>query len=100
MCLVVKADAQTEAALLEVLESFSSGFAARDAEGVMQLFAPDSDVVMVTSEESVDSRPPPRARMANPCEKKGAANGSRYVTRRNRPPLTTILANTALFHSC
>jgi ketosteroid isomerase-like protein len=51
--LAVRADAQTEAALLEVLESFCSGFAARDADGVVQLFAPDADVVMVTSEESL-----------------------------------------------
>ncbi len=49
--LAVRADAQTEAALLEVLESFCSGFAARNADGVMRLFAPDADVVMVTSEE-------------------------------------------------
>jgi uncharacterized protein (TIGR02246 family) len=39
--------------LLQILESFCSGFAARDADGVMQLFAPDADVVMVTSEESL-----------------------------------------------
>jgi ketosteroid isomerase-like protein len=51
--LAVRADAQAEAALLEVLESFCSGFAARDADGVVQLFAPDADVVMVTSEESL-----------------------------------------------
>jgi uncharacterized protein (TIGR02246 family) len=49
----VRADAQTEAALLEILESFCSGFAARDADRVMRLFAPDADVVMVTSEESL-----------------------------------------------
>ena len=49
----MRADAQTEAALLEILESFCSGFAARDADGVMQLFAQDADVVMVTSEESL-----------------------------------------------
>jgi uncharacterized protein (TIGR02246 family) len=49
----VRADAQTEAALLEILESFCSRFAARDADGVMRLFASDADVVMVTSEESV-----------------------------------------------
>ena len=47
------ADAQTEAALLEILERFCSRFAARDADGVMELFAPDADVVMVTSEESL-----------------------------------------------
>ena len=44
---------QTEAALGEILERFCSGFAARDADAVMQLFAPDADVVMVTSEESL-----------------------------------------------
>jgi uncharacterized protein (TIGR02246 family) len=49
----VRADAQTEAALVDVLESFCSGVAAQDADGVMQLFAPDADVVMVTSEESL-----------------------------------------------
>jgi hypothetical protein len=42
----VRTDAQTEAALLEILERFCSGFAARDADGVIQLFAPDADVVM------------------------------------------------------
>ena len=51
--MVVRADVQTKAALLEILECFCSGFAARDAEVVMQLFAPDGDVVMVTSEESL-----------------------------------------------
>ena len=47
----MKAQASTEAELLQVLERFCSGFSLRDAEGVMQLFAPDADVVMVTSEE-------------------------------------------------
>ena len=49
----VRADPQTEAALRETLERFCSGFAARDAGAVMQLFAPDPDVVMVTSEEAL-----------------------------------------------
>ena len=49
----VRADAPTEAALREILERFCSGFAARDADAVMQLFAPDADVVMVTSEEAL-----------------------------------------------
>jgi hypothetical protein len=49
----VSADAQTEAALLEILERFCSGFATRDAAGVMQLFARDADIVMVTSEEAL-----------------------------------------------
>jgi uncharacterized protein (TIGR02246 family) len=39
--------------LIEVLERFCSGFADRDAEAVMRLFAPDPDVVVVTSEESL-----------------------------------------------
>ena len=47
----MRADPPTEAALLDILERFCSGFAARDADGVAQLFAPDADVVMVTSEE-------------------------------------------------
>ena len=51
--MAVRADAQTEAALFEILESFCSGFAARDADGVMRLFAPDADVVMVISEEAL-----------------------------------------------
>jgi hypothetical protein len=49
--LAMRADAQTEAVLLEILERFCSRFAARNADGVMQLFAPDADVVMVTSED-------------------------------------------------
>ena len=49
----MRADARTEAELLEILERLCSGFAARDADGVVQLFASDSDVVMVTSEESL-----------------------------------------------
>jgi uncharacterized protein (TIGR02246 family) len=47
----MRAKSETEAALLDVLERFCSGFAARDADSVMQLFAPDADIVMVTSEE-------------------------------------------------
>ncbi len=47
----MRADPSTEAALLDILERFCSSFAARDADGVVQLFAPDADVVMVTSEE-------------------------------------------------
>ena len=37
----------------EILELFCSGFAARDADAVMRLFAPDADLAMVTSEESL-----------------------------------------------
>jgi uncharacterized protein (TIGR02246 family) len=49
----IKADAQTEAAMVGMLESFCSAFQARDAEAVTRLFAPDPDVVVVTSEESL-----------------------------------------------
>jgi uncharacterized protein (TIGR02246 family) len=49
----VRADAKTEAALLEILERFCTGFAERDADGVIQLFAPDGDVIVVTSEEAL-----------------------------------------------
>ena len=37
--------------MLDILERFCAGFAARDAEAVVKLFAPDAGVVMVTSEE-------------------------------------------------
>jgi uncharacterized protein (TIGR02246 family) len=47
----VKPDAATETELLEILERFCSAFADRDAEAVMRLFVPDSDVVVITSEE-------------------------------------------------
>jgi uncharacterized protein (TIGR02246 family) len=50
---MMKADAQTEAALVGMLESFCSAFQARDAEAVMRLFAPDPGLVVVTSEESL-----------------------------------------------
>jgi uncharacterized protein (TIGR02246 family) len=46
-------DAETEAAMVGMLDSFCSAFQARDAEAAMQLFAPEPDVVVVTSEESV-----------------------------------------------
>jgi len=49
----LKADAQTEAAALSLLEGFCSGFAARDAEALIDLFAPDADVVAVSSEEAL-----------------------------------------------
>jgi hypothetical protein len=50
---IMRADAQTEAALLDILERFCSGFAAQDAGSIVQLFARDPDVAMVTSEESL-----------------------------------------------
>jgi uncharacterized protein (TIGR02246 family) len=43
----------TETELIEVLERFCSGFADRDADAVISLFAPDPGVVVVTSEESL-----------------------------------------------
>jgi uncharacterized protein (TIGR02246 family) len=49
----VKPDADTEAGLIELLERFCSGFAERDREAVLRLFAPGADVVVVTSEEPV-----------------------------------------------
>jgi uncharacterized protein (TIGR02246 family) len=47
----VKPDTATETELIEVLQDFCSAFADRDADAVMRLFAPDRDVVVVTSEE-------------------------------------------------
>jgi uncharacterized protein (TIGR02246 family) len=37
--------------LLSVLDSFCTAFTHRDTEGVMRLLAPDSEVLVVTSEE-------------------------------------------------
>jgi len=47
----VKPDAQIESELIEILESFCAAFAERDADAVMRLFAPDAELVVVTSEE-------------------------------------------------
>jgi uncharacterized protein (TIGR02246 family) len=47
----LRPDPQTEADLIGVLEGFCTAFAERDAEAVTRLFAPDADVVVVTSEE-------------------------------------------------
>ncbi len=47
----MKSDAHMEAEVISVLERFCSAFAERDAEAVMRLFAPDADVVVVTSED-------------------------------------------------
>jgi uncharacterized protein (TIGR02246 family) len=49
----MKADVQTEAAMAGMLDRFCSAFQARDAEAAMRLFAPDPDIVVVTSEESL-----------------------------------------------
>lgn len=42
----MKADAQTEAAVMAVLERFAENYTKRDLEGNLALFAPDSDVVL------------------------------------------------------
>jgi uncharacterized protein (TIGR02246 family) len=47
----LRPEPQTEAELIAVLERFCTAFADRDGEAVMRLFAPDADVVVVTSEE-------------------------------------------------
>jgi ketosteroid isomerase-like protein len=49
----VKTDAAIETELIEVLESFCSALEDRDVEAVIHLLAPDPDVVVVTSEESL-----------------------------------------------
>ena len=49
----VRADPPTQAALLDILDRFCSAFAARDGNDVIELFAPDDDVVMVTSDEAL-----------------------------------------------
>ena len=76
----MRADAQTEGALLGILERFCAGFAARQADRVLQLFAPDSDVVMVTSEESL-LRGPDEVRAVLARYAQGA---TRYSWRWNR----------------
>jgi uncharacterized protein (TIGR02246 family) len=50
---LVEADAETEAAVVEMLERFCSGFSARDADALIGLFASDADVVAVSSEEAL-----------------------------------------------
>ncbi|MEX0815998.1 MAG: nuclear transport factor 2 family protein [Gaiellales bacterium] len=49
----MEADARTKAALIVLLESFCAAFASRDAEAATRLFAPDADIALVTSEESL-----------------------------------------------
>lgn len=49
----MNADAHTQAVLVKILRRFCSAIAAKDAEGAMQLFAPDGDVILVTSGESL-----------------------------------------------
>jgi ketosteroid isomerase-like protein len=43
----MKADAQTEAALMATLEQFKQAYEQRDIERLMALFAPDPDVVTI-----------------------------------------------------
>lgn len=47
----MQVDAATKTELIEVLDRFCAAFADRDAAGVMDLFAPDPGVVVVSSEE-------------------------------------------------
>jgi uncharacterized protein (TIGR02246 family) len=47
------ADAGVEAAVLDILERFCGGFATGDREAIVDVFAPDGDVVMVTSEPAL-----------------------------------------------
>ena len=42
----MKADAQTESAVMSVLERFAENYAKRDLEALLALYAPDSDVIM------------------------------------------------------
>jgi uncharacterized protein (TIGR02246 family) len=51
--LTLNADPETEAAVLEILETFCLAFAHRDVEAVLDLFAEDPGIVVVTSEESL-----------------------------------------------
>ena len=49
----MRAEKATAAGAVDVLDSFCAAFAARDAESVFRLFAPDDDVAMVTSEQAL-----------------------------------------------
>jgi uncharacterized protein (TIGR02246 family) len=49
----LQADAETRAAVVALLETFCSRFEARDADGVLALFASDAGVAMITSEDSL-----------------------------------------------
>ena len=46
-------DDANEAELIEVLETFCSGFSRRDPDAVLRVCAPDLDLVVVTSEDSL-----------------------------------------------
>jgi uncharacterized protein (TIGR02246 family) len=47
----MKADAQVEREIREVLARFDAALAARDATALTGLFAPDADIVLIGSEE-------------------------------------------------
>jgi ketosteroid isomerase-like protein len=42
----MKADAKTEAAVMAVVDEFNETYARRDVDGLLALFAPDSDLVL------------------------------------------------------
>jgi len=47
----MKADASTETAVMKILKDFSDGCASRHVQRVLSLFATDTDVVLLGSEE-------------------------------------------------
>jgi len=47
----MKADAETERAVLALLRGFSDSFAKKDVDGALSLFARDAEVVMMGSED-------------------------------------------------
>jgi ketosteroid isomerase-like protein len=47
----MRADAETEEAILGLLRGFSDNFSKQDVEGALELFATDAEVVMMGSEE-------------------------------------------------
>jgi ketosteroid isomerase-like protein len=49
----MKPNARMEGDVISVLEGFCSAFAERNMDTVMRLVAPDSDVVVITSEEAL-----------------------------------------------
>jgi hypothetical protein len=47
----MKADVKTDEAIMGLLRGFSDSFSKQDVEGALGLFAPDSEVVMMGSED-------------------------------------------------
>lgn len=43
----MKADAKTEAGVMAVMNRYNETYAKRDVEGVLSLFAPDTDIVII-----------------------------------------------------